>query len=1038
MEISLSGLCIGSATPLPRVCLPRTMGTQDAGASQQAPTFFVGSSPECDLVVAQPGWEPQHLGFSWSRRFSTWIVENLSASPLYIEGQCLQTKQTLPLALWEATLNTEGVLLKFERKPEAPRYAGKPCSQIPIPKQGLMIGRGEKNKDGSDTPRLALDPDLLSISTQQAEIRRSGGDYILVNRNPSGNGRTIVNGDQNFDERKLVLGDCIQIPNCDYYTFKFMGENLRHLGQGGALQGLGLTVDVSHGRILHPVYLELRRGGFLGIIGGSGQGKSTLMNALCGIVPATSGSVMVDGMELRSPRDVARAGIGYVPQDDIVHKELTVEDALYFAACLRLKATPSQIRDLLDATMDTLRLTEHRKKIIANLSGGQRKRVSIASELLVSPDYIFLDEPTSGLDPQTERSLMGELSLLAHRKRIGVASTTHVLQNCHVMTRIGFISRGRLIFHGKPVDAVRFFLYSGTPDGAAQNRTATGSRASDSASGSSMGEEEHEFSEADLLGKIVHIYDIAQDTTKPVSDQNQVAEGWQREYQASPYYEAPVRVDESAAKKPFVRTKVSIFRSLSVLLSRQWTILISSKLNYLFLTAQAVVIGVLIAWVNENIVLQMFLALIATLWFGCSNGAQQIVGELAIFRRERLAGLGIHTYLLSKFAFLTAITGIQAMLLFSMLLLGSPLFHRNTDVDLEVVTPDFTGRIPDKDTREFRKAFFDQPWNKLAKGEDDHGEADATPTSATAAAPKSKDDIGIVGLDVDENGKPLASAEAIPKVVYINPTGLHVKDFQYRLLENLSSFFRVRENVLGRLKVHKPAPGESVTIAQFENGSISWRLFMANVLGLRVASLLAAAVVGVALGLAVSSLVDTPTQSVMWVPLILIPQILFGSFVVIRAEMNNSVLGFSCLLPSYNLQRTMDVALVYGRTAPRMTNQTKIPAFLENPPNEKEAVKWAGPSGSQQTEYDKVCEVNKSWQNLVIIRNLLGAREKVLNPAGGFALDSVKSRPDVTVANGDRYLDFGPARESGMVLGGWVLGCYLISSFSLYRRQTGR
>ena len=118
--------------------------------------------------------------------------------------------------------------------------------------------------------------------------------------------------------------------------------------------------------------------------------------------------------------------------------------------------------------MDTLRLTEHRRKQIVNLSGGQRKRVSIASELLASPDYIFLDEPTSGLDPQTERSLMGELSVLAQRKRIGVACTTHVLQNCHVMSRLAFISRGRLIFHGKPVDAVRFFLLSGSPEGAAK------------------------------------------------------------------------------------------------------------------------------------------------------------------------------------------------------------------------------------------------------------------------------------------------------------------------------------------------------------------------------------------------------------------------------------------------------------------------------------------------------------------------------------------------------------------------------------------
>ena len=385
---------------------------------------------------------------------------------------------------------------------------------------------------------------------------------------------------------------------------------------------------------------------------------------------------------------------------------------------------------------------------------------------------------------------MGELSRLAHNRRIGVASTPHVLQNAFVMTRIGFISRGRLIFHGKPVDAVRFFLYSGTPDGAAQNRAdeATAEESGQTSSPTVAAQGGAEYSEADLLGKIAHIYDIAQDTTKPVEEQNRIAEGWQREYQQCPYHEAPAPVDRAEIKTPAPRPQVSILRCLSVLLSRQWSILISSKLNYLFLTAQAVIIGVLIAWVSENIVLQMFLALIATLWFGCSNGAQQIVGEIAIFRRERLAGLGIHTYLMSKFSFLTAITGLQALLLFAMLLFGSPLFHPKAEVDQEVVAPDFTGRVPDKDTREFRKAFFDQQWSKLAKGDDEH-ESTADAPAATAAKPaKPAEDFGIVGLDVDESGKALATAQPAPKTIYINPTGLHVKDVDYRLMEKLASF----------------------------------------------------------------------------------------------------------------------------------------------------------------------------------------------------------------------------------------------------------
>ncbi len=1041
MEGSLSAYLVKQGTNLQPVALPRTASNGTAKSDGHV-RFTVGSSPGCDLKLDGAGLDGRHMTFWWDWKYSSWVVENHSEAPLAIESRCLRRGETLPLLVWETTILTEGLHLQFQRKPDPPLFAGRPAMQFPLTKAGLMIGRGGKNKDGSETPRLSLDSAMLAISTGQAEIRKDNGDFILVNHNTSSSGRTILNGDQNFDERKLVLGDCIQIPNCDYYTFKFTGTSLRHLGQVGALQGIHLTVDVSVGRILHPVNLELRKGGFMGIIGGSGQGKTTLMNALCGIVPATNGGVFVDGVQLRSPRDVAKAGIAYVPQDDIVHKDLTVEDALYYAARLRLNATTTQVRELLDTTMDTLRLTEHRQKQIANLSGGQRKRVSIASELLVGPDYIFLDEPTSGLDPQTERSLMGELSLLARHKRIGVACTTHVLQNCHVMTQLAFISRGRLIFHGKPVDAVRFFIISGSPEGAARNRLAHANGSIDGAvldsicSPSGL-EEGNEFTEAELLNKIANIYDIAQDTTKPVEEQNQIAECWQREYHASPYYQPPTQESDSAASElPRLARQVGAITSLVLLVSRQWKILASSQLNRLFLIAQAVVIGLLIAWVNDNLVLQMFLALIATLWFGCSNGAQQIVSEIAIFRRERLAGLGIHTYLLSKFLFLGVITGLQAIILYLMILLGSPIFHHDHEPDLEEAKADASGHVPVKNVRDFRMAFFDKPWNALAKGDDSHESASPTAGPASSAGRAQRpDDFGIVGLDVDANNKPLASAAPKPRTIYINPTGLHIKDAGFVWMERLATWFRMRDNMLDSLAVHPVTlqPGQDSHFADMENHSISWPVFMLTIIALRFGTLMAAALVGVALGLAVSTLVDTPTQSVMWVPLILIPQILFGSFVVIIPEMNDAVLGFSRGLPSFNLQRIMDVGLIYGRSTPRMTNQTKIPAFLATPPNEKEKVEWDG----RQTSYDRVSEVNKSWQNLVIIRRVLGAREKQMNKNGD-PRDQVEERRDVLTPKGYRYLNVGAAIPPAIILGAWVLGCYTVAVVALYRRQTGK
>jgi hypothetical protein len=223
------------------------------------------------------------------------------------------------------------------------------------------------------------------------------------------------------------------------------------------------------------------------------------------------------------------------------------------------------------------------------------------------------------------------------------------------------------------------------------------------------------------------------------------------------------------------------------------------------------------------------------------------------------------------------------------------------------------------------------------------------------------------------------------------------------------------------------------------NGTVSWKLLIFNIIGLRVAALLLAAMVGVGLGLAVSSLVNTPTQAVMWVPLILIPQILFGAFVVVAPEMKNGVLTFSRLLPSFNLQRIMDVSLVHGQLAGRMTNKSKVPAFISPPPNDAETVHWVGEDGEKnEISYDRISEVNKSWQNLTVERSLIGQREKAMDDASGTSRDTVEFRRDVRVRKGDVFRKLGDSYLSASVLGIWVISCYAVAAFALFRRQTGR
>src|SRR5207245_1027548 len=164
---------------------------------------------------------------------------------------------------------------------------------------------------------------------------------------------------------------------------------------------------------------------FIALVGGSGAGKSTLMDALNGLRPAQQGKVLYNGQDYYRNIATFSTQLGYVPQDDIVHRDLTVERALYYAAKLRLPSdfTKEQIKWRIDEVLEDVDMTDRRNLLVSKLSGGQRKRVSIALELLANPGVFFLDEPTSGLDPGLDRKMMTLLRRLADRGRTVILVT---------------------------------------------------------------------------------------------------------------------------------------------------------------------------------------------------------------------------------------------------------------------------------------------------------------------------------------------------------------------------------------------------------------------------------------------------------------------------------------------------------------------------------------------------------------------------------------------------------------------------------------
>ena len=213
-----------------------------------------------------------------------------------------------------------------------------------------------------------------------------------------------------------------------------------------------MAVTAGKATLLQGLDLSLGPGQLVGLIGPSGAGKSTLIKVLLGIREPSTGSVRLNG------QPVQQAGpVGYVPQDDALHGSLRVREALFFAAELRMPGwTDAARRSRVEQVIQQVGLEERQEVAIHRLSGGQRKRVSVAMELLTSPPVLILDEPTSGLDPGMEAKMMELFQAVAHAGRIVLVST-HAMQSLDRCSRLLILMQGRMIFGAAPDQAPDWF-----------------------------------------------------------------------------------------------------------------------------------------------------------------------------------------------------------------------------------------------------------------------------------------------------------------------------------------------------------------------------------------------------------------------------------------------------------------------------------------------------------------------------------------------------------------------------------------------------
>ncbi|MFM8830855.1 MAG: ATP-binding cassette domain-containing protein [Spartobacteria bacterium] len=701
-------------------------------------------------------------------------------------------------------------------------------------------------------------------------------------------------------------------------------------------------MDAGGRTILDVVSLQIPACSFVGILGGSGQGKSTLRTAIGGIRPPTRGKPAIDGVELGA--DDGQAPVGYVPQDDIVHIELTVEQAIRHSAKLRLDARipAAEIAALVDEIIGRLGLEEHRQKRINRLSGGQRKRVSIATELLAKPAALFLDEPSSGLDPATEYHLMRLLRHLAAAD-CTVVCTTHVLGRAYLFDRLLFIHGGRLVFDGTP-------------------------------------EEAREFFSVETLDMVYIKLDSGDETAIQVEER---FKKWRENRGAAPEATASGTTGEASPKKTrrHLRGHISAFFTQ---LARLRDITASDKLAMVYLLAQPVLIALLIGWVAEDYVLRLFLCLVAVLWFGCSNGAQQIVKERPVFTREKLCGVGANPYLLSKYKLHGALTAAQGLLLFlvaqsTAMIFNPPLISAGTMID---------------------------EMTRL--------ERDRVAAQARNAEPQ-------VGFTAVEEGKTASAADS-PQASTPAPRMEAKLPILRTLMARLAWFCGSGENVL---EASRP------------DGAGFWRTFSWS-LGLKVVALIGTALAGVAMGLAISGLVQTSTQAVLWVPLILIPQILLGGVVLVRPELSAAARSLAQLTPSFSAQRILDVSNVYGLAVPFLSNRTELPVFLT--PGEKERVEWELAGKKYSQSYDRISPVNRSWQNLVVYPAAAGQHVNTYdelvtkqNSKRKLFHDTTDSRNDVKYRKGAVYENVWPAARSAVVLMVWIGLCYATTVIALQK-----
>ena len=648
--------------------------TQPKRAAQSSGSrgITVGSMPGSDVEIDYPVVSRNHARvFEQDGRFFIEDLGSTNGTFLHQLGNRVQGPTPLQpgdtVFLGSYKVSADRLLAQFT-KDHATAIGDGNFQQVTLTGDSMVIGRDPACDQPLDYPM---------ISWRHARITRRP-DGIFVEDLGSKNG-TFVNGRRISGATRVEPGKQIALGS---FRFEVLagGSLAKRFDRGYTVEARDLTVSGDDGsQILAPISFTVFAGELVALMGTSGAGKTTLLKALNGYTPPAGGSVFYNGQNLYEFYEEYSQKVGYVPQDDIVHARLTVREALTYSARLRTALSPSEIQAKAERIVSELGLSDKIDKEIGSpedkkLSGGQRKRVNIALELMCDTPVLFLDEPTSGLSSADADSVVRLLKRLAHEEGKTIITTIHSpsLQAYRDFDNLLMLARdkdqpGTMVFYGPAYpDSIQYVSAKGAASAGSLPPT---------------------------VGPEVLMSTLQQDDKNP--DPANSAAVWRDRFRGSKFFrqfvqERAGKSPSTATKTPAVseRRKVDLMQWLE-LAGRNWRVRWRDKGQLWIMALQAPLFALLIFAIFRRLPESFnniqaagcppspagfwdtvpmvggihFLMVVAAVWFGCNNAVRDIVGEWLIYQRERMVCLQLPSYVVSKLSILSVISLVQCLLL---------------------------------------------------------------------------------------------------------------------------------------------------------------------------------------------------------------------------------------------------------------------------------------------------------------------------------------------------------------------------------------